>query len=93
MQCRTECGACCVVISIVQPFYGMPTGKPAGVPCVHLSPSLRCGIFGDERRPDLCHAFAAEREFCGDNREQALLQLAQLEVQSLSEDVNSGVGA
>jgi len=62
------------------------------VPCVHLDPSLRCGIFGDERRPRLCDAFAAEREFCGDNREQALQRLAQLEVQSLPEVVDSGVG-
>jgi hypothetical protein len=53
---------------------------------------MRCGIFGDERRPELCAAFAAEREFCGDNREQALLRLAQLEVQSLPEGVSSGVG-
>jgi hypothetical protein len=44
---------------------------------------MRCILFGDTRRPGLCHAFKAEREFCGDNREQALLQLAQLEVQSL----------
>jgi hypothetical protein len=31
----------------------------------------------------LCDAFKPEREFCGDNREQALVRLAQLELQSL----------
>tara|TARA_B110000977_G_scaffold67952_1_gene92238 strand:- start:65 stop:346 length:282 start_codon:yes stop_codon:yes gene_type:complete len=83
MECRADCGACCIAISIHQPFYAMPNGKPAGVSCVHLSPSMRCILFGDARRPDLCDAFKAEREFCGDNREQALVRLAQLELQSL----------
>lgn len=85
MQCRTDCGACCIAISIHQPFYGMPQGKPAGVPCVHLSATMRCEIFGDERRPALCDAFAAEHAFCGDTREEALLLLAQLEIESLPE--------
>jgi hypothetical protein len=44
---------------------------------------MRCILFGDARRPDLCDAFKPEREFCGDNREQALVWLAQLELQSL----------
>ena len=61
----------------------MPEGKPAGVPCVHLSPAMRCLLFGDGRRPAVCDAFAPDREFCGDNREQALMWLAQLEVQSV----------
>jgi Fe-S-cluster containining protein len=82
MQCRPGCGACCIAISIHQSFHGMPNGKPAGVPCVHLDAAMRCSIFHDPRRPKVCDAFAAEREFCGDTREQALLRLAQLEVQS-----------
>jgi Fe-S-cluster containining protein len=90
MQCRTDCGACCVAISIGLPFHGMPNGKPAGVPCVHLSPTMRCEIYGDARRPALCDAFLPEREFCGDNREQALQLLAQLEVQSLPDPVVRG---
>jgi uncharacterized protein len=90
MQCRTNCGACCIAISIRQSFYGMPNGKPAGVPCVHLSQAMRCVLFGDARRPALCDAFAPEREFCGDNREQALVRLAQLEVQSLPDRVLPG---
>lgn len=83
MQCRSGCGACCVAISISQAFYGMPNGKPAGTPCVHLNPAMQCALFGDARRPALCDAFAAEREFCGETREEALVLLAQLEVQSM----------
>lgn len=62
-------------------------GKPAGVPCVHLSPSMRCVLFGDARRPALCAAFMPEREYCGENREEALLRLTQLEVQSLPDSI------
>ena len=92
MQCRSDCGACCIAISIHRPFYGMPNGKAAGVPCTHLSSAMRCDLFGDARRPALCDAFIPEREFCGDNREEALLRLAQLEVQSLPDAVvHSGV--
>ena len=61
----------------------MPQGKPAGVPCVHLDLKMRCGIFEDTRRPATCKAFAAEREFCGDTREDALHGLAHLEILSL----------
>ncbi len=50
----------------------MPEGKPAGVTCVHLNDTMACALFGDARRPALCDAFAAEREICGDSREQAL---------------------
>lgn len=87
MQCRTDCGACCIAISIHRPFHGMPGGKPAGVPCVHLSPAMRCGLHGDARRPPVCAAFMPEREYCGDTREQALQRLAQLEINSAPDDV------
>ena len=89
MQCRTDCGACCIAISINRPFWGMPTGKAAGVPCVHLGATMRCALYGDERRPAVCDAFKAEREYCGDNREQALTRLAQLEVLSLPDTAGS----
>jgi uncharacterized protein len=82
MQCRPGCGACCIAISINRPYYGMPGGKPAGVRCVHLDESLRCALFHDARRPRVCADFAAEPEFCGDTREQALQRLAQLEALS-----------
>lgn len=93
MQCRPGCGACCIAISIHQPFFGMPGGKPAGVPCVHLDHAMRCALFDDARRPALCDAFAAEREFCGDTREQALWRLARLEVMSMPDTAIDGDAA
>ncbi len=83
MQCRPGCGACCIAPSIAQPFYGMPGGKPAGVPCVHLDEAMACRLFGDPRRPALCSGFRAEPAVCGDSREQALELIEQLEVMSL----------
>ena len=89
MQCRTDCGACCIAISIHRPFFGMPGGKPAGVRCVHLSQTMRCGVFGDPRRPLVCDAFMPEREYCGDTREQALARLSQLEQDSVPDTIAS----
>lgn len=79
MQCRQACGACCIEPSIRQGFYGMPDGKPAGVACVHLAADMRCGLFGDPRRPQCCSALEAETLICGDSREQALVILADWE--------------
>ncbi|MFK8051001.1 MAG: YkgJ family cysteine cluster protein [Halioglobus sp.] len=83
MQCREACGACCIAPSIERGFYGMPNGKPAGVPCVHLDNLMRCELFEDPRRPALCSAFAAEPSTCGATRDQALGTLAMLELQTL----------
>lgn len=83
MECRRGCGACCIAPSIVQPYFGMPAGKPAGVACVHLDEAMDCGLFGDPRRPAACGAFAAEEFLCGSDRQQALVNIAQLELESL----------
>ena len=82
MQCRTHCGACCIAPSINQAFHGMPEGKPAGVPCVHLDEHMACRIFDDPRRPALCDEFKAEPAVCGDSREQALVIIEELELMS-----------
>ncbi len=79
MQCRSACGACCIAPSITAPFHGMPHGKPAGVPCVHLDAQMRCRLFEDPRRPALCAAYAPDRDLCGDDRQQALVRIAALE--------------
>ena len=79
MECRPGCGACCIAASLNQPFFGMPQGKPAGVPCVHLSEDRRCRIFTDPRRPAACANFRAEPAVCGDSTEQALAKLLLLE--------------
>jgi hypothetical protein len=44
---------------------------------------MLCALHGDPRRPVVCDAFMPDKEYCGDNREQALMWLAQLEVQSV----------
>lgn len=89
MQCRSACGACCIAPSINQGFYGMPDGKPAGVPCAHPDAQMGCRLFGDPRRPALCDDFKAEALICGDNREQALRILDELEILSKPESGES----
>ena len=57
----------------------MPDGKPAGVPCVQLLPDMRCAVFGKPERPAFCGGLQPSAEMCGDNREQALVWLNQLD--------------
>jgi len=79
MSCRVGCGACCIAPSITSPIPGMPTGKPAGVRCVQLDDDNRCRLFGDPRRPNVCHRFEYDAQLCSDSREQALRILAEWE--------------
>jgi len=57
----------------------MPAGKMAGEYCVQLDEDLKCKIFGSELRPEVCAAFKAGKDVCGESREQAMLILTQLE--------------
>jgi Fe-S-cluster containining protein len=82
MVCRAGCGACCIAPSIKEPFYGMPEGKPAGHPCVHLDEDFACGLFDDPRRPAVCAGFMAEESICGFDRTDALARLTLLEIES-----------
>lgn len=77
--CRPGCGACCIAPSITSPIPGMPSGKPAGVRCVQLDDDNLCRLFGDPRRPDVCHRFDYDPEICGDDRASALQRIAALE--------------
>ncbi len=79
MECRVGCGACCTAPSIREPLPGMPDGKPAGVPCVHLTPERRCGLWGRPERPAACVAFEPEPWVCGASRGEALRLLGALE--------------
>jgi uncharacterized protein len=79
MECRPDCGACCIAISISSPIPGMPGGKPAGVRCVQLLDNFKCALFGDPSRPKVCLDYKAEEEFCGSSREGALKILGLLE--------------
>ena len=78
MDCRTDCGACCIELSVSSPIPGMPDGKPAGVRCIHLTDDSRCAIYNSAGRPQVCTDFKAEPEFCGKNREEALRILKSL---------------
>jgi hypothetical protein len=79
MDCRPGCGACCIAPSITTPLPGMPQGKPAGVPCIHLDADLRCGLWGRPERPACCSGLQASAEMCGASRSHALTWLAVLE--------------
>ncbi len=79
MLCRPGCGACCIAPSISSPIPGMPSGKPAGERCLHLSVENLCQLFGDPRRPAVCGAFDADPEVCGESRDEAIRLLGWLE--------------
>ncbi len=71
MECRSGCGICCIYISISSPIPGMPSGKPAGIRCVQLMDDLKCAIFNDPSRPEVCFGFKADPLFCGNTSEEA----------------------
>ncbi|HEY4301742.1 MAG TPA: YkgJ family cysteine cluster protein [Candidatus Didemnitutus sp.] len=75
MDCRPQCGACCIAPSITSPIPGMPHGKPAGIPCVQLRPDHRCALFGRPERPAFCVGLRPGPEMCGAGREEALSTL------------------
>jgi Fe-S-cluster containining protein len=79
MECRPQCGACCIAPSISSPVPGMPRGKPAGIPCVQLLPDYRCALFGRRGRPAVCASLQPAPEMCGNTRNEALACLARLE--------------
>jgi hypothetical protein len=78
LECRPGCGACCIAPSISS------LGKPAGVPCRHLTTGLRCAIFGLPERPACCSGLQPSLEMCGTDRQQAIEWLARLETATAS---------
>lgn len=82
MQCRENCGACCIAPSINTPLPNMPNGKPAGVRCFNLNDDYRCNIFTHPDRPALCDEFKAGKDVCGDTREQAMSLITTLEIET-----------
>lgn len=79
MQCRSDCGACCIAPSISSPIPGMPQGKPANVRCVQLSEDNLCNIFGSIHRPNVCSSLRPSLDMCHTNREEAMAYLIHLE--------------
>ncbi len=83
MDCRPQCGACCIAPSIHSPIPGMPDGKPAGMPCVQLDEEYRCKLFGKPERPAFCAGLQPSVEMCGDaqqTRSYAIQWLSALEL-------------
>ena len=78
-ECRKNCGACCIAPSISSAIPGMPNGKPAGIACIHLDNNYQCGLFQKSSRPIVCSRLKPCFEMCGNNREQAIHYLTQLE--------------
>lgn len=79
LACRRGCGACCIAPSISSPMPGLPAGKPAGMPCPHLTAALDCALFDDPRRPEVCRRLMPEPAMCGTDRDAALGYLTTLE--------------
>ncbi|MES2766030.1 MAG: YkgJ family cysteine cluster protein [Bacteroidota bacterium] len=80
MNCRPNCGACCIAPSISSPIPGMPFGKPAGVRCVQLDAENRCLIFKSPERPAVCAGLRPSGEMCGTSSKEAMSFLTQLEI-------------
>ena len=79
MECRQNCGACCIAISISTPIPGMKGGKPAGIRCIHLTDDMKCSLFGKPERPWICTAFKPDILICGNSREEAIKIISELE--------------
>jgi len=80
VDCRSQCGACCIAPSITSPIPGMPHGKKAGERCVQLLPDMRCAIFGRPERPAFCASLRPTQEMCGASTAEAMAHLTALEL-------------
>ena len=78
MNCRENCGACCIALSISSSIPGMPDGKKAGVRCINLKDDYRCAVYNDPGYPKVCSDFNAEPAFCGSSHEEAMKILESL---------------
>lgn len=79
MECRPNCGACCIAPSITSTIPNMENGKPAGVRCIQLDENNMCKIFKDPKRPKVCGELNPCKDMCGSNKEEAMNYLAELE--------------
>ncbi|MFH2142635.1 MAG: YkgJ family cysteine cluster protein [Bacteroidota bacterium] len=78
-NCRKDCAACCIYLSISSPLPGMTEGKPAGVRCIHLSDDLLCNIYNDPERPQVCTDFIFDPLICGNSAYEAKEIISSLE--------------
>lgn len=74
------CGACCTEISISSAIHIYhPDGKPAGTKCAWLNKNGKCDLFDSLFGPKVCSSPKAEKEFCGENHDQAVRLIRKLE--------------
>lgn len=86
MDCRLNCGMCCIAPSINSRIPGMPYGKPAGQACIHLDLStFKCNIWGTKQYPKFCRDFEPEITTCGHSQEEARELLTLLEKETSPE--------
>ena len=78
-KCRPGCAACCIAPSISSPIPGMPHGKPAGERCIQLTDDLLGKLIGSPDRPKVCFGFVFDPLICGENREEAMKIISDLE--------------
>lgn len=79
VECRAGCAACCIAPSISSAIPDMPNGKAAGMACIQLDEAGLCKIFGLPERPKVCSSLKPTLSMCGENKEQAMAYLTQLE--------------
>ncbi len=79
MECRPNCAACCIAPSISSSIPGMPEGKPASIPCIQLTPDLKCRLFGNNSRPTVCLSLRPSLDMCGSSTDEAFAYLEALE--------------
>jgi len=82
MECRKNCGACCIALSISSPLPNMPDGKKAGARCVNLDDDLRCSRYN--ARPQVCKDFTPSEKWCGKSGEDALRIIGEIEKLTVS---------
>lgn len=80
-ECR-KCGACCVAVSISSPIPGMPGGKPADEPCIHLTRHNLCELFGRPERPGVCGEFKPSPDTCGGSGVEAIRLMSSMEAET-----------
>lgn len=78
MICRKGCAACCIFADISSSIPNHPNGKPFGVRCKNLNEENLCMIHNTKDYPEVCQRFTAEKEFCGDTKEEAAQILTSL---------------
>ena len=93
MDCRTDCGACCIAPSISSPIPGMPDGKPANTRCTHLADTFLCQIFTSPLPPKVCASLPATRELSCTPRDQAPTHLIKLEADTAPETTAAGISS